>query len=254
MKEQITKGSGNVFADLELSNPEERAYKADLVISLEIIIKRRGVSKVEAAKLCETDIDTLSKVLRGRTSLVTADTLVRWIGLLGESVAIVSEDDFDLILSSIENPCDPNENLARAMERHRHGGTRTVCIEKTIMASAVIVSNMREYNNKKPFVLYAPSDVCGVFLCCEADMFFRKMSAYRTSRKEVFVFMDKKDSLCPVFRDKGTGTRCCVLGHAKHPSTDAIFVVFKEVGREDNVYCLDSKEFFSIMEPSWSGL
>jgi len=89
MKEQIIEGSGNVFADLGRPDPEERAYKADLIMVLENIIKRQGLTQVEAAKRCGTDQGTLSKVLRGRVGLVSTDRLIRWLGCLGGSVQIV---------------------------------------------------------------------------------------------------------------------------------------------------------------------
>ena len=95
MDEKFTKGSGNVFADLGLPDPDERAYKADLVIALKSIIKRRAMTQVEAAQVCGTDQGTLSKVLRGRTSLVTTDRLLRWIGGLGASVRITVEEKRD---------------------------------------------------------------------------------------------------------------------------------------------------------------
>lgn len=84
----ITISSGNVFADLGRPEPEERAYKADLAMVLESIMKRRGLTQVAAAAVCGTDQGTLSKVLRGRTGLVTTDRLLRWISCLGGSVRI----------------------------------------------------------------------------------------------------------------------------------------------------------------------
>lgn len=92
MEELILEGSGNVFADLGLSNPEERAYKADLIIVLESIIQRHALTQVAAAKICGTDQGTLSKVLRGRAGIVTTDRLLRWIGQLGGSVKITVQD------------------------------------------------------------------------------------------------------------------------------------------------------------------
>jgi predicted XRE-type DNA-binding protein len=91
-KTNITISSGNVFADLGRPEPEERAYKADLAMVLESIMKRRGLTQVAAAAVCGTDQGTLSKVLRGRTGLVTTDRLLRWIGCLGGSVRITVED------------------------------------------------------------------------------------------------------------------------------------------------------------------
>ncbi|WP_043786733.1 helix-turn-helix domain-containing protein [Solidesulfovibrio alcoholivorans] len=92
MKEQIIEGSGNVFADLGRPDAEERAYKADLIMVLENIIKRQGLTQVEAAKRCGTDQGTLSKVLRGRVGFVSTDRLIRWLGCLGGSVRITVDE------------------------------------------------------------------------------------------------------------------------------------------------------------------
>jgi len=92
MEEKIIEGIGNVFADMGRPDPEERAYKADLIMVLENIIKRRGLTQVEAARQCGTDQGTLSKVIRGRVGLVSTDRLIRWIGCLGGSVRITVED------------------------------------------------------------------------------------------------------------------------------------------------------------------
>lgn len=40
MEERLTEGSGNIFADLGLPDPEERAYKAELVMALKGIMTR----------------------------------------------------------------------------------------------------------------------------------------------------------------------------------------------------------------------
>lgn len=88
MEETISEGTGNVFTDLGRPDAAARAYKADLVMILEDIIKRQGLTQVEAAQRCGTDQSTLSKVLRGRVGLVTTDRLIRWLGCLGGSVRI----------------------------------------------------------------------------------------------------------------------------------------------------------------------
>lgn len=88
MDNEIHAGSGNVFADLGLPEPDERAYKADLVVILEGMIERRGLTQVAAATLCGTDQGTLSNVLRGRIGRVSTDRLIRWLGRLGGRVEI----------------------------------------------------------------------------------------------------------------------------------------------------------------------
>lgn len=92
MENEIHAGSGNVFADLGLPEPQERAYKADLIMILENMIERRGLTQVAAARLCGTDQGTLSNVLRGRIGRVSTDRLIRWLGRLGGRVEITVDE------------------------------------------------------------------------------------------------------------------------------------------------------------------
>lgn len=91
----IQTSSGNVFADLGLPNPEELTYKAELVLAMKDLIRGRGMTQAQAAKVCGTDQGTMSKVLRGRLDLVTTDRLIRWFRELGARVQITVQDTPD---------------------------------------------------------------------------------------------------------------------------------------------------------------
>jgi predicted XRE-type DNA-binding protein len=68
------------------------AARAILISAIGGAMTVRGLSQVQAARICRTDQPTLSKVLRGRTDSVTLDKLLEWLLLLGRSVEIrVSE-------------------------------------------------------------------------------------------------------------------------------------------------------------------
>jgi predicted XRE-type DNA-binding protein len=64
------------------------AARADLIAAVAATMAARGLSQVQAARLCLTDQPTLSKVLRGRTESVTLDKLVDWLLALGRHVEI----------------------------------------------------------------------------------------------------------------------------------------------------------------------
>lgn len=66
----------------------ELPVRATLITAIAETMSVRGLSQVQAAKLCRTDQPTLSKVLRGRTMSVTLDKLVGWLLALGRSVEI----------------------------------------------------------------------------------------------------------------------------------------------------------------------
>jgi predicted XRE-type DNA-binding protein len=59
-----------------------------LIAAIADAMSARGLTQVQAARLCHTDQPTLSKVLRGRTESVTLDKLLGWLLLLGRSVEI----------------------------------------------------------------------------------------------------------------------------------------------------------------------
>ena len=81
-------GSGNVFADLGLANPDERLAKARLASAINTIIEDRGWTQAEAAKRLKTHQPVLSALRHGRLKSITYDRLVDWLILLGQSVEI----------------------------------------------------------------------------------------------------------------------------------------------------------------------
>ena len=48
---KVEDGTGNVFADLELPNPEERVAKADHAIRIAGIIRARRLTQANAARI-----------------------------------------------------------------------------------------------------------------------------------------------------------------------------------------------------------
>jgi predicted XRE-type DNA-binding protein len=48
---RVTEGSGNVFADLGLPNPEQELLKAQLTLQIYTILKDTGMTQVEIAKI-----------------------------------------------------------------------------------------------------------------------------------------------------------------------------------------------------------
>lgn len=88
MAKQITKSSGNVFADLGMANAEEHMLKAGLVSKLAEVIRTLELSQTAAAKLTGISQPDLSKVLRGRFRDMSADRLIRALIRLGSDVEI----------------------------------------------------------------------------------------------------------------------------------------------------------------------
>ncbi|MDI4239314.1 helix-turn-helix transcriptional regulator [Bradyrhizobium sp. Arg237L] len=78
-----TIGSGNVFADLGLPDAETLLLKAKLVSKIDEVIKQRGLTQAEAAKITGLSQQELSALRSGQTDDYS---LERLRGLLSKSV------------------------------------------------------------------------------------------------------------------------------------------------------------------------
>ena len=85
----VTRGSGNVFADLGLANPDERLAKAELALAIARAIKERGLSQRAAAALMGIDQPKVSSVLRGRLADFSTERLMSFLRDLGRDIEIV---------------------------------------------------------------------------------------------------------------------------------------------------------------------
>ena len=88
-KDEIERGSGNVFADLGLPDAEAHLLKAQLVTRIDEIIRRRGLKQVEAAKLLGLSQPDVSRLLRGDFREYSMERLLRLLTALGRDVNIV---------------------------------------------------------------------------------------------------------------------------------------------------------------------
>jgi predicted XRE-type DNA-binding protein len=83
-----TVGSGNVFADMRLPQPDELLAKADLAIQISRIIEERG-TQTQAAALLGIDQPKISALVRGRLEGFSLERLTRFLNALGQDVEIV---------------------------------------------------------------------------------------------------------------------------------------------------------------------
>lgn len=81
-------GSGNVFADLGLSHPEERMAKALLSIIIERAMEETDLSVAATAELMQCTEADLSRVIRGDLDDFSMDRLFRFLNALGMDVRI----------------------------------------------------------------------------------------------------------------------------------------------------------------------
>ena len=86
--DEITVGSGNVFADVGLPNPEEALAKAKLVHALSRAIAEAELDHASAGKALGIEPDVLALLLRGRTEGFSFDRLVGLLNHMGHRVEI----------------------------------------------------------------------------------------------------------------------------------------------------------------------
>lgn len=87
---EARKGSGNVFADLGLPNPEERMLKSSIVIELSRLIKERGLTQINAAKLVGISQPDMSRLLRGDFDDYSAERLMKMLTAFDQDVEIIT--------------------------------------------------------------------------------------------------------------------------------------------------------------------
>jgi predicted XRE-type DNA-binding protein len=88
-KSDVTLGSGNVFRDLGLKNPEDLLAKAKLAARIVQIIEERKLSQTQAAKLLGIDQPKVSLIYRGRLDDFSVERLMRFLTALHRDIRIV---------------------------------------------------------------------------------------------------------------------------------------------------------------------
>jgi predicted XRE-type DNA-binding protein len=91
-KTKLTRSTGNVFRDLGFA-PEEAEHlrvRADLMIKIEKVLKARGLTQAEAAKIMGVTQPRVSDLLRGRIELFSSDALIDMLARLGVRVRLVT--------------------------------------------------------------------------------------------------------------------------------------------------------------------
>ena len=77
----VTEGSGNVFADLGVAEPEEEMTKAQLATHIRHSINRRRLTKPQVGQLMELDQPKVSALMNGRLAGFSSDRLMRFLAV-----------------------------------------------------------------------------------------------------------------------------------------------------------------------------
>ena len=85
----VERGSGNVFADLDLPVAESHLLKAEFVDPMDDIIRQHGTTQAEAARALGLSQPDLSRLLRGDFRKYSLKHVLRFLMALGCDVDIV---------------------------------------------------------------------------------------------------------------------------------------------------------------------
>jgi predicted XRE-type DNA-binding protein len=85
---RFEESSNNIFADIGVRDPEDSLLRAQLVLQLARVIRKKSLSQTEIAKILGVDQSKVSKLVRGRISGFTSDRLLRFLVALGCDVKI----------------------------------------------------------------------------------------------------------------------------------------------------------------------
>jgi predicted XRE-type DNA-binding protein len=80
--------SGNVFADLGFPGCEQELVKAGLTVHIYRLLKDRGVTQVEAARLLGTTQAQVSTLIRCGPASVSIGRLMEFLTTLGQDVEV----------------------------------------------------------------------------------------------------------------------------------------------------------------------
>jgi predicted XRE-type DNA-binding protein len=87
-KHGYVEGTGNVYADLGVVNPQEARAKADLAHRIVDILEARKLTQVQAGKVLGVDQPKVSALKRGRLTDFSIERLVGFLLLLDHNVQI----------------------------------------------------------------------------------------------------------------------------------------------------------------------
>ena len=82
------RGSGNIFADLGLPNPEQELLKAQLTLQIYRIVKARGLTQAKLGEILEIKQPHVSALMRNRGSSFSVGRLMEFLTSLGQDVQI----------------------------------------------------------------------------------------------------------------------------------------------------------------------
>ena len=81
-------GSDNVFADLGFRNSKQELLKAKLTVEIYKLLKKRGITQQQAAKLLGTTQAQVSALMRCKPVSVSIGRLMELLNVLGQDIEV----------------------------------------------------------------------------------------------------------------------------------------------------------------------
>jgi predicted XRE-type DNA-binding protein len=85
---ELEESSGNVFADIGITNAEEYLVKTKLAHQINCLIESKMLKQIEAAKILGIDQPKVSALACGRLSGFSIERLFRFLTILNQDVVI----------------------------------------------------------------------------------------------------------------------------------------------------------------------
>lgn len=87
-KKDYSISTGNIFADLEFADAEERMAKTNLALQINTLIKHKKFTQKQAAELLDIDQPKISALSTGKLSGFSLERLFRFLTILGQDITI----------------------------------------------------------------------------------------------------------------------------------------------------------------------
>ena len=89
MKERIERGGDNIFRDIGVSHPGRVLFRAQIMSRITEIIKERGMTQKDAAKLMSLPQSKVSCLMNGKLSMFSLEHLFEILNALDRDVEII---------------------------------------------------------------------------------------------------------------------------------------------------------------------
>ncbi|HET9743487.1 MAG TPA: helix-turn-helix transcriptional regulator [Terriglobales bacterium] len=85
----MLKSSGNVFADLKVSNAEEKQTKVRLAVAINQVLERKRLSQAKAAGMLKINQPKVSALANYQLAGFSVERLMTFLNALGQEIEIV---------------------------------------------------------------------------------------------------------------------------------------------------------------------